>query len=92
MAHLLDTNVLVRLANVADVHHAAAARSVVELHRRQEVLQVTPQVLIEFRSVATRPPSLNGLGLATVDVEAQAAGFEAMFSLLPDTPAIYPAW
>lgn len=36
MAHLLDTNVLVRLTNAADLRHAAAARAVVELHRRGE--------------------------------------------------------
>ena len=37
MAHLLDTNVLVRLANTADARHAEATRAVVELHRRREV-------------------------------------------------------
>jgi predicted nucleic acid-binding protein len=92
MAHLLDTNVLVRLANTADARHADATRAVVELHRRGEVVHLTPQILIEFRSVATRPASLNGLGLSTVDAEAQAAGFEATFPLLADTPAIFPAW
>src|SRR4051794_41001165 len=38
MAHLLDTNILVRLANTADASHAVAARAVVELHRRGEAL------------------------------------------------------
>ncbi len=55
MAHLIDTNVLVRLANIADASHAVAARAVIELHRRGEVLYLTSQVLIEFRNVATRP-------------------------------------
>lgn len=92
MAHLLDTNVLVRLANTADTRHGEATRAVVELHRRGEVLHLTPQVLIEFRNVATRPAALNGLGLSTVDAEAQAAGFEATFPLPAETPAIFPAW
>jgi predicted nucleic acid-binding protein len=92
MAHLLDTNILVRLANAADKHHADAARAVLELHRRGEVLNITPQVLIEFRSVATRPAAINGLGLSTVDAETQAAGFEAAFPMLPETPDIFPAW
>jgi predicted nucleic acid-binding protein len=65
---------------------------VLELHRRGEVLHVTPQVLIEFRSVATRPVAVNGLGLSTVDAEALTAIFEARFPLLADTPNIYPAW
>src|SRR5438105_3912509 len=92
MAHLLDTNVLVRLANTADARHAEATQAVVELHRRGEALHVTPQVLIEFRNVATRPAALNGLGLSTVDAEAQAAGFEAVFPLLTENPDIYPTW
>lgn len=92
MAQLIDTNVLVRLANTADAGHAAAARAVLELHRRGEVLHLTAQVLIEFRNVATRPKANNGLGLSTLEAEAQAAGFEASFPLLHDTPDIYPAW
>jgi predicted nucleic acid-binding protein len=77
---------------MADSQHAVAAQAVVELHRRREVLHVTPQVLIEFRNVATRPRAQNGLGLSAVDAEAQAAAFEAIFPLLPETPDIYPAW
>ncbi len=92
MAYLVDTNILARLANAADAQHALAARAVVELHRRGEALHVTPQVLIEFRSLATRPTALNGLGLSAVDAEAQAAGFEASFPLLADTADVYPAW
>ncbi|SRR5579885_2188840 len=92
MAYLIDTNILARLANTADAQHAVAARAVVELHRRGEVLHITPQVLIEFRSLATRPKAQNGLGLSAADAEAQAAGFEASFPLLADTPDIYPAW
>jgi predicted nucleic acid-binding protein len=92
MAHLLDTNVLVRLANTADARHTVATRAVFELHRRSEVLHVTAQVLIEFRNVATRPTAMNGLGLSTADTEAQAAGFEATFPLLAETPDIYPVW
>ena len=85
MAYLLDTNVLVRLGNTVDARHAVAAAAVLELHRRGEVLHITPQVLIEFRNVATRPMVVNGLGLS-------AAVFEATFPLLAETPDIYPAW
>ena len=92
MAFLIDTSILARLANATDAQHAAAARAVLELHRRGEVLHVTPQVLIEFRNVATRPVAANGLGLSTADTEAQAATFEARFPLLAETPDIYPAW
>lgn len=92
MPHLIDTNVLVRLANSADAQHAAASRAVLELHRRGEILHLTSQVLIEFRGVATRPPAVNGLGLSIADAEYLAAGFESRFPLLAETPDIYPAW
>lgn len=92
MVHLIDTSILARLANATDAQHAVAARAVLELHRRGEVLHVTPQVLIEFRNVATRPVAVNGLGLSPVDAEAQAATFEARFPLLAEAPNIYPEW
>jgi predicted nucleic acid-binding protein len=92
VAFLLDTSVLVRLANRADAAHPIADRAVVQLHLRGEVLHLTPQNLIEFRNVATRPAAVNGLGLSTAAAEAKAADFEALFPLLRETPDIYPAW
>lgn len=69
MSYLIDTSVLARLANAADAFHPIAARTVVELHRRGEVLQIAPQNLIEFRNVATRPLAVNGLGLSAPEAE-----------------------
>jgi predicted nucleic acid-binding protein len=92
VAFLVDTSILVRLANRADAAYPVADRAVVELHRRGEVLHLTPQNLIEFRNVATRPAALNGLGLTAAAAESKAADFEALFPLLPETPDIYPAW
>ena len=92
MAYLVDTSVLGRLANTADSFYAGASGAVVNLHRSGETLHITPQNLIEFRSVATRPIEVNGLGLAPRDAEAKMTLFEAAFPLLPDTPAIFPAW
>ncbi|HBI43465.1 MAG TPA: PIN domain nuclease [Planctomycetales bacterium] len=62
------------------------------MHRRGEVLHITPQVLVEFRNVATRPKAVNGAGLPIVDAEAHAATFESKFPLLADTADVYPAW
>jgi predicted nucleic acid-binding protein len=92
MAFLIDTTILVRLANATDAQHAIAAQAVMELHRRGEVLHTTPQVLVEFRNVATRPKAANGAALPIVDTEAHAAAFESKFPLLVETPGIYPAW
>lgn len=92
MAYLIDTSVLVRLANTADALHARATKAVLELHQRGETLHVTAQVLVEFRNVATRPVKVNGLGLTAVAARTKAAAFEATFPLLFETPAIFPAW
>lgn len=92
MAYLLDTSLLARLANSADSQYAIAVQAVVELHRRSEVLCITPQVLVEFRSVATRAKELNGLGMSAAEAAAQAAVFEAVFPLLAEAADIFPAW
>jgi len=92
VAYLIDTSVLVRLANTVDVSYPIALRAVVELHRRAEVLHVTPQNLIEFRNAATRPTAVNGLGLTAAKAEAKASAFEVTFPLLTEIPDIYPAW
>jgi predicted nucleic acid-binding protein len=92
VAYLVDTNILVRLANTDDALYPAASRAVLELHRRGETLYLTAQNLVEFRSIATRPAASNGLGLKPSKAEAKAAGFEAEFPLLAETPDIYPLW
>ncbi len=92
MSYLVDTSVLVRLANIDDALHEIAARATAELHQQGQVLVVAPQCLVEFRNVATRPLALNGLGLAAVEAEAKAARYERTFPLLPETPDIFPAW
>ena len=58
MAYLTDTSILARLANATDAQHSVAVQAVLELHRRGEVLHLTPQVLVEFRNVATRPTAV----------------------------------
>jgi predicted nucleic acid-binding protein len=92
MAILVDTNILVRFADLSDPFHLVAKWAVAELHRRGELLHVIPQNLVEFRNVATRPKAANGLGLSVPDAIAKTVAFEAAFPLLAETPGIYPAW
>ena len=92
MSYLIDTSILGRLANTSDRFHADEDRAVVALQEQGEGLQITAENLVEFRNVATRPSSLNGLGLSVEEAEAKAAVFEATFSLLPETPDIFPEW
>lgn len=92
MSYLVDTSIIVRLANSADARYPTAVKAVLELHRRNEALQITPQVLVEFRNVATRPIAVNGLGLSTTDADRHLATFESRFPLLPETPDLHAAW
>jgi predicted nucleic acid-binding protein len=92
MAFLLDTSILVRLANRADAAHAIADAAVVKLMTQNEIICIAPQILIEFRNVATRPLSANGLGLAVAEAISKAADFQAAFSLLAESADIFPAW
>lgn len=92
MALLLDTNILVRLANIRDPKHQTAIDAVVKLRRKGEVLHFSAQNLVEFRAVATRPVTANGLGMTCSAAELLTGWFESLFELLPDTSAIHPAW
>lgn len=92
MSFLIDTNVLGRLANVADPKFADADRAIHVLRQRGEMLHLTAQNLIEYRNFATRPISVNGLGMTAAAAESKGAIFEASFSFLKETADIYPAW
>ena len=48
MAVLVDTSILMRLANKADRQHMTAEHAVAKLHRRGEMLYLTAQNLVEF--------------------------------------------
>ncbi len=92
MTHLLDTSILVRFANGRDPKHADVVQLILALHRDGHSPCVTPQTLIEFRAVATRPESANGLNMSVAEAGAHANAFEAAFEMLPESPAIFPAW
>ena len=92
MATLIDTNVLLRLTQPHHPHCALAERAVATLRSRNETLHITPQNLIEFWAVATRPAGGNGLGM-TVEVAAgELAALKRLFSLLPETALVFEEW
>lgn len=92
MRYLLDTNILLRLAQHNHPMHREARDGVRLLLRRNHALQVVPQVMFEFWVVATRPIANNGLGLVAEDVRRKLEWAESFFELLPDTGAIYREW
>lgn len=92
MSHLCDTSILGRLAEPDSTGHIQAMEALVSLQRQGEDLCITSQNLIEFWTFATRPASVNGLELTTVDTAARIDQFHSLFLYLPDHSDIYPTW
>ena len=92
MRYLADTNILLRWVSPADPQHSLAVSSVKALQHRGEIIHITPQNLIEFWNVATRPAPANGLGMSPSEVERQVASLELLFPLVPDSPDVYREW
>ncbi len=55
-------------------------------------LHIVAQNLIELWAVATRPVGENGLGMGAAKAASELERIKSMFTFLPETPAIYPAW
>lgn len=92
MNTLLDTNILVRTAEPAHSMHRLALDAMAELRRQGETLCVVPQNVYEFWVVCTRPAAQNGLGMSPAQTQTELARLKALFTLLDDTPAIFPQW
>jgi len=92
MSYLIDTNVLVRLAQPKNPDQREARRASGTLRRHPEFLGIIPQNLIEFWAAATRPASSNGLDLTVDETPRQIGKLKALFTLLPDSSDIFSEW
>lgn len=92
MSYVLDSNILLRMAQPTHSMHAEATQATTTLLRRGETVHIIPQILYEFWSVATREIQYNGLGLSIPDAQAELARLKNIFLFLLDLPAIYPEW
>jgi predicted nucleic acid-binding protein len=92
MSYLVDTNVLLRLAQPKNPHRRDAEKVLRILWRQRESLVIIPQNLIEFWAVATRPAAYNGLGLSIEVSSIELGNLQEMFTVLPDTPDIFAEW
>lgn len=89
---LVDTNLLLRLAERGHPPYAVALRSLSNLRSQNSTIHACLQNCTEFWAVATRPIKSNGLGLSTADAEVELASIETLFPLLPDDARIYLEW
>jgi predicted nucleic acid-binding protein len=92
MDYFVDTSVAVRQTDRQSIDHPVAVNALAVLRSRRDRLHIISQNVIEFWAVATRPLSVNGLGLSTHDAETERALLEAAFILLPDPPGLYTRW
>ncbi len=89
---LIDTNVLLRLMQEESDDYQLVFAAIDKLGMQGDVLFITPQVIIEFWSVSTRPVEVNGLGWDTKLAAARISEAMREFPLLDDSPAIVHLW
>lgn len=92
MSYLIDTNILLRLAQPNHAMHQFSVNSIATLRQQQTMLYIVPQNLIEFWTAATRPLNVNGLGLSIAEASQELARMKSFFALQPDTSAIFSEW
>lgn len=89
---LTDSNILLRYSDPAHSQYQEAKEAIKEVGRRGDILCIVPQNLVEFRAVATRPVSVNGLGMSQEQVKASIQQFRQFYVLFEETPAIFAEW
>ena len=92
MSVLIDTNVLMRIANADDPAATTAETAASNLRDDGESLFIVPQVLYEFWTAATKTTAANGLGMRTGEAADHIERFRQLFALLDDTPAVFAEW
>lgn len=91
-AHLLDTNILLRLSKRDSPEYPLVRGALKALHSRGAPLCYTPQNVGEFWNVSTRPIERNGYGLSILEADEEVRRIERVFLLLQDTETIYHEW
>ncbi|MEE3715736.1 PIN domain-containing protein [Tumidithrix elongata RA019] len=89
---MIDTNILLRIAQKTHPMNEVAVQSVKVLFERGDALFITSQNLIEFWVVATRPIEVNGLGLSVARALEELEEIKNTFTLLLDTENIFLIW
>ena len=91
-AHLIDSNILLRISRRDDPDHLIVDAALARLAGEGAVLYYTHQNIAEFWNVATRPADRNGFGLTPADADREVRVMEKGMVLLPDKEAIYHEW
>ena len=92
MNYLVDTNILLRLADRNHPQNLMIRQAIRLLRTQGHNLYITPQNCAEFWNVATRPSQKNGWGLDLEKTARLLRLFERLFPVIPDCPDIYSEW
>jgi hypothetical protein len=92
MGYLVDTNILLRSCQPDNPMYSIVIVAVETLLKKGKMLYVSPQNIVEFWNVCTRPLDKNGLGMTPKDAVAEITRFESFLSLKLDVPDIHQQW
>lgn len=93
MRYLVDSNVLLRLLQRNDPHHSTIRQAIRTLLERGDEFCCAPQNIVELWNVSTRPATARGgFGLTTAETDRRVRLIERVFTVLDETPAVYPEW
>lgn len=92
MSYLVDTNILLRSADRSHPMFSIATNAMDVLLSQGEKMYITPQNLIEFWNVATRPKEKNGLGYSISETQQEISRIKSILPLILDTPDIFKQW
>lgn len=91
-AYLLDTNILLRFCDGNSQAQSVTEQVIIQLWENEDTVYITPQNLIEFWSVASRPTDVNGLGWTTNKIQSEIAQLQNLFPILQDTSDVFVHW
>lgn len=93
MSVLVDTNILLRVAQIGHPDRLVAKQALLTLSEAGIALHLVPQVIYEFWVVATRPTTANGFGMDVPSAERSVHELLLEdFNLLLDERGIYRHW
>jgi predicted nucleic acid-binding protein len=92
MSYLPDTSVILRLNEPGNPLCKIVAECLDKISQSGEKLVLVPQILVEFWVVATRPKSVNGLGLTIEEAETELENLQKVFTILPEDEKIFEQW
>ena len=90
--YLVDTNVLLRLANPEIELHTLSQSAIAQLLSRGCKLHYTLQNAAEFWNVSTRPQERNGHGISPRAASLALGNIEEGMTFLPDDDRVYALW